>query len=316
MSDHVYIITPAGAVTGGPELCHQLADALNAAGRRASVVYHPFGRAHQTPRPYHGYDCRPAEGVDPGATVVLPEVYGHLVGDFPDCRVYFWWMSVNNFHSRAAQTVGAAAQLITLRQQVDLHLYQSEYARRFLETSRLGPARRLSDKLAAEYLKPTVRGPRADVVAFNPAKGMSRTEQILRALTCGLHHPPQMVALRNMSRTDVREVLSRTKVYIDFGSHPGKDRLPREAAALGACVITNRRGAAANGVDIPIPREFKIDDRKPGFERRAAAKVVQILADFDRHSAMFDGYRRTIADESEQFAADIAGAFTPAEVFL
>lgn len=315
MSNRVYIVTPAGAVTGGPELCHQLADALNAAGCPASVVYYPFGRGHEIPRPYRGYDCRPAaaDDIEPGATVVLPEVYGDLVGAFPGCRVYFWWLSVNNFHRRACSD-GAAAQLADIRRIAERHLYQSEYARLFLAENGLTPAQQLSDRLADCYSRPADTGPRRDLVAYNPAKGLERTELVLRALGRSVR-PPQVIALRGMDRDQLRTVLSQTKVYIDFGGHPGKDRLPREAAALGACVVTNRRGAAANDIDVPIPREFKIDDRKPGFERRAAAKVGQILADFSRHSAMFDGYRRTIASESSQFTADVAAAFAPADVF-
>lgn len=29
--------------------------------------------------------------------------------------------------------------------------------------------------------------------------------------------------------------MRKAKVYIDFGFHPGKDRIPREAVMCGAC---------------------------------------------------------------------------------
>ena len=45
--------------------------------------------------------------------------------------------------------------------------------------------------------------------------------------------------------------------YIDFGPHPGMDRLPREAALAGCIVITNREGAAAHDEDVPLPPEYK-----------------------------------------------------------
>jgi len=47
-------------------------------------------------------------------------------------------------------------------------------------------------------------------------------------------------------------------MYIDFGTHPGKDRIPREAALRNCIVLTNRNGAADNNVDVPIPNEYKI----------------------------------------------------------
>ena len=39
---------------------------------------------------------------------------------------------------------------------------------------------------------------------------------------------------------------------MDFGFHPGQDRLPREAALLKNCIITNREGSAAFYKDVPI----------------------------------------------------------------
>ena len=49
-------------------------------------------------------------------------------------------------------------------------------------------------------------------------------------------------------------------IYIDFGEHPGKDRIPREAALRNLIVITNRNGAAVNNIDVPIDNMFKIDN--------------------------------------------------------
>ena len=40
------------------------------------------------------------------------------------------------------------------------------------------------------------------------------------------------------------QILSRSKIYIDFGFHPGVDHLPREAAILKNCIITNKEGSA------------------------------------------------------------------------
>ena len=51
-----------------------------------------------------------------------------------------------------------------------------------------------------------------------------------------------------------------SRQYIDFGPHPGMDRLPREAALAGCVVITNREGAANFDEDVPLPSEFKFDE--------------------------------------------------------
>uniref|UniRef100_UPI003F9645E5 hypothetical protein n=1 Tax=Mycobacterium sp. TaxID=1785 RepID=UPI003F9645E5 len=282
---------------------------------RAAIVYEPFEMAHLIPEPYRRYDALLArvEDIPPGSTVVLPEVYSRHLERFADCRIMFWWMSVNNFHKAVASTgASAGAEIEALQRHAGIHLYQSEYARGFLASADLAPAARLSDKLADDYIAaigtPPTAG-RRDLIAFNPAKGYARTEQIFYALTKSLRQAPQVVELKDRSREEIRRVLSEAKVYIDFGEHPGKDRLPREAAALGACVLTNRRGAAGNAVDLPIPEDCKIDDRKPKWERRAANKIHELLGDYTNQAPRFDEYRRQIAGEPHQFAADVAALF-------
>jgi hypothetical protein len=309
----VFIVCPGRTTSGGPELCHQLADTLNRdqAGR-ASVVYWPFSRRFTTAESYSGYDARPAlrEDITAGSVVVLPETYGSLLEEFPGCDVYYWWMSVNNFYREAG--VEVADRLAKIRRLVSVNLYQSEYARMFCAANRLTHAQRLGDRLAPIYLeaiKHPRSGPRRNIVAYNPAKGLARTAAVLRALDSGWRVAPKVVALQGLSPSQVATVLSTVKVYVDFGEHPGKDRLPREAAALGACVVTNQRGSAGNAVDVPIPDEFKVDDRRHGFERRAADKIHHLIDDFDNQAPRFDGYRAAIAAEAARFTADARATF-------
>ena len=60
------------------------------------------------------------------------------------------------------------------------------------------------------------------------------------------------VPLFNMPRTQVIETLKQSKVYVDCGGHPGRDRIPREAALLGCIVVTNTAGTAECFEDVPL----------------------------------------------------------------
>mgnify|MGYP001466631391 CR=1 FL=1 len=329
-----YVICPAGLVTGGAELLHQLASTLRGGGRDAHIVYHPFDGPADVPQPYAKYDLSVArrQNIRAGDTVVLPEVYTSQATDFPDNRVVLWWLSVDNFRAglgsarvarilpgfahplarslakrirflsaipRWAGRRGGIAELAG----VHLHLHQSEFARRYLEANGLGPTAPLGDYINDEYLEliahpPTL--PRENLVTFNPLKGAERTARILAALQeRGIDAAP--TPIRGYTREQVRDLLSRAKLYIDFGNHPGKDRIPREAAAMGACVIVNRRGSAGNAIDVPLPDEYKVDDEAEGFEIEAAEKIRAVLTDFETHSQRFDPYRAQIAAEHDEF---------------
>ena len=52
------------------------------------------------------------------------------------------------------------------------------------------------------------------------------------------------VPIRDMNKAQVRDALFGARLYIDFGHHPGKDRVPREAAVAGAVVLLREAGAA------------------------------------------------------------------------
>ncbi|KAL7537427.1 hypothetical protein ACHAXR_007818 [Thalassiosira sp. AJA248-18] len=111
-------------------------------------------------------------------------------------------------------------------------------------------------------------------VVYNTAKGMHYTDEIIRR-ACGKKAKTNSDGSvsgggikfnpigkgaggrERMTGEEVVALLKRSKVYIDFGPHPGMDRLPREAALAGCVVITNREGAANFNEDVPLPSEFK-----------------------------------------------------------
>ena len=77
---------------------------------------------------------------------------------------------------------------------------------------------------------------------------------------------------------------------MDFGFHPGQDRLPREAAILKNCIITNKEGSAAIFQDVPIADEFKFNERKSSHEK-IRVKIDQIFDSFPKELKKFERYR-------------------------
>ena len=319
----IFVAAPATSVSGGPEVLHQLCAALNANGHQAWMLYYPTDRSWEVPSQFRRYEVSTAtiKDVKPDSIVVLPETCAHLIGRFRRAQVYFWWLSVDYFfisaeHTRVGKRIGGARlakiRLWRVRRHVRRHLFQSEYARAFLETNSLAPTSRLGDYLAEEYVEAAAKPPngaRENILVYNPAKGEEQTAAILRALEESGRPMPTVVPLTGMTRGEICDLLGRAKVYIDFGSHPGKDRIPREAAALGACVLTNRRGSAANSIDLPLPDELKIDDHNPEFATIAAEKIHQLMDDYEFHAAQLDAYRHSIALEPAAFLDDVRSTF-------
>ena len=96
----IYILAPAGVVTGGVELLHQLCDVLNRNGQSSYIVY--FGtQIHEIPNDYKKYIINVEEIssiIDSEKNIiVIPETAFRFLNDFTNIKVLVWWLSVDNY---------------------------------------------------------------------------------------------------------------------------------------------------------------------------------------------------------------------------
>ena len=94
----VYILAPAGVVTGGVELLHQLCDVLNRNGADAYIVYQGE-KEHIIPADYGKYNIKISnEYIDyEDNIIVVPEVYIYKLNDIKKSQLLVWWLSVDNY---------------------------------------------------------------------------------------------------------------------------------------------------------------------------------------------------------------------------
>ena len=299
------IACPKGLATGGPEALHQLAQAIADQGY-ATFLWDPNDKGSIS-RPAADYDVYKTNwtevGPSQGDVLIVPEVMSELVARYYlNCVIVFWWLSVDYFQ----RTSRISIEILRDTYPEVVHCYQSEYARTFLELHQLGNSLSLSDYINHDFTTATknltLKSQYPDfVLAVNPAKGLDRTSRVLENFNIG-----SVIRLQNMSRLEVVEALQHAHVYLDLGHHPGKDRIPREAALMNCVVVTNRRGSAGNDVDLPISADkFKIDDRLPNFESQVIDFLCAISDSIGESRSLQEGYRSSIVGESEKFLVDV-----------
>ena len=116
------------------------------------------------------------------------------------------------------------------------------------------------------------------------------------------------IALENLTPVEMQNLMEKSKIYVDFGNHPGKDRIPREASINGCVVITNKKGSAKNYSDVSIDNLYKFQD--PIKEKEDFKKLVKnIYADFDSHFVNFNSYRIKIRQEGNLFEKEVLGFY-------
>ncbi|WP_155828392.1 hypothetical protein [Gordonia polyisoprenivorans] len=186
------------------------------------------------------------------------------------------------------------------------HLVQSKYAQDYLATRFLETPRMLSDYTPDISQIESSNRPASErtIVSYNYAKAASLTEKVVRELNSNI----EFVPIKGMQRHQVYKVLGQSLVYMDLGNHPGKDRLPREAAVAGATVVVGTRGAGANNEDVPIPAELKVPaDRN--LVTNAAIILENIFRDPTVYEPAMQDYRLKVKKEKKLFDDETKSIF-------
>ena len=326
-SSRIYVVCPANNKTGGTELLHQLANELAIKGLNAYVAYYLEGkcnRSEPTPEEFKKYKfnaCLIDEVIDNKENIiVLPEVCIGKHRKYKNLQKCVWWLSVDNFkvmHGKfnRLKKYGLKSFIKHLFlmdysklndiTSINIHLYQSYFASNFLENVGISNDHMfyLSDYINDIYKNNFTSENKEDIVIYNPKKGLEFTQKLIL-----FSKEIKWVPIINMSNEEVVELMKKAKVYIDFGNHPGKDRIPREAAISGCCVITNKSGSAAFAKDVPIPEAYKIEDKDENI-----TKIIHIInnciENYDLKIHEFDTYREFISKEKDCFSRDVEYLF-------
>ncbi|WP_394789616.1 hypothetical protein [Rhodoferax sp.] len=321
----VQVVCPGNAMTAGPEALHQLVERMNALGQPAAMVYHPFNRTFAIPPAYQKYQAPVEKYSDlPGNLILFPEIFTKLALQTQQAEAAIWWMSVNNFTCVRYRNP-LRDKLRYFKNQIKgripwrglnalrglRHFAQSHYAKLFLQENGI-EALLLSDPIPV-YTAPAyvatlpqrlAQSERLNRIFYNPHKGAAVTAQLKAAFPAWDFMP-----LTGYNREQLAEHFLTGKLYMDFGHHPGKDRLPREAALHGCCVITGLYGSAANSVDVPMDARYKLDPLFPTFIADFEREVLRIFNATAESQHDFDAYRHTITQEPTAFDAQVVAAF-------
>ena len=321
----IYIISPGNIHSGGPELVHQLASQLLKMDYNVYMFYLPANANFDPVDPvdpyykkYHIPFVRNLE-IDHKNIMIVPESSSLNLYVSTKIRRIMWWMSVDNYINNLCNILKKFKQnplestmpkfFYFDKEDSNIeHWVQSDYAKTFIKKNGIVDKQifRVRDYLNEAFLQRASHvdvTQKEDIVAYNPVKGFEFTQKLLKVA-------PEInwQAIRDMTPEEVQQLLARAKVYIDFGNHPGRDRIPREAAVSGCCVLTGRRGAAANPNDIAIDESFKFNDTDDNLIP-IVERIKDIFANFKQNYESQRNYREQIMTERAEFDHDVKAAF-------
>lgn len=115
--------------------------------------------------------------------------------------------------------------------------------------------------------------------------------------------------MQNMTLKEVANCMRRAKVYIDFGYHPGKEKMPREACLLDCCMIVGKDGSAKYKEDMPILDEYHFE-KEEKYIPEIIAKIYDCLEHYPLKIKDFSPYKELLLKEKETFKADVKKVFS------
>lgn len=118
----------------------------------------------------------------------------------------------------------------------------------------------------------------------------------------------RFIELKNFTSKEIVNIFKKTKIYIDFGYHPGKDRMPREAVLFNNCIISNLKGSAKNNNDIPISKKFKFNEKSININS-IIKKIDEIFLNHKKEFKNFKKYKNQVLNEEKKFRAQILQIF-------
>lgn len=316
MKNKIYVACPANYATGGPELLHQLCNKLDILGYDSYMLYYGddlSSPVHERYKIYNNKYVTTFEDTEDSIVIIPETIVGSLLNIKRSIKV-IWWLSVDNFILHCNPQKLGLHDYFSLINVIDkyndiIHFVQSEYAYTYLKEQGINDNKiyYLSDYLNKGFIKKAISVEenivKKDVVLYNPKKGLEFTEKIIEEAK-GV----QFIPLVNFTTDEMIKVMKESKVYIDFGEHPGKDRIPREAVLMGCCVITGRRGSARNQIDVPIMEEYKFEDDIESI-CKIKNKIKSIFGNYAEENKKFNSYRDIIINEEEKFEVDVKYIF-------
>lgn len=304
---------------------HQLSASLLALGQLCSMAYYgdqcsvavdqtgqlvcnnqlpsAFVEAYQPYQPVH-CDRIP---LDSDTLCVFPEAKAGLAFSWKHSPKAIWWLSVDNFKLTHPHLLNSSTLRKLFEDESILHLYQSSYAHDFLRSHGARTVRPLYDYTSSCYSEcnPQDYSSQKTVdFAFFPKKGKQLADKFLQTGAQDLSR----IAIEGMNQSQVKQALASSRLYVDFGHHPGKDRVPREAACMGNILFLHDQGAASFFEDHPLHSDY-IFTSLDVHNGSLLSKVQQVLSDPDLHFKRQAQYRHRVKMEREEFDWQVKAIF-------
>jgi hypothetical protein len=291
----IYILIPHQCEAGGVESLHQLSDKMLKLGFNCFTLYRKDGGGYYlngTPMSYKEYSVAETLNLEDNFDniVIVPEVWTCVLDEIKKAKKVIWWLSVDN-------NLGSPeGKFNKWEDKSYYHLCQSFYAKKYVEKNGC-VGFYLNDYINSFFFEDNSLQ-KKDIILYNPAKGMDFTSKIILNM-----RDYNFIALKGFNRATLMSFLKSSKLYIDFGNHPGMDRIPRESVINNCCLITSKIGSSI--FDINIEDKFKLEKNV----EEVSNMIKECINNYESNIFKFNSYKKHILNQELEMENNIEKTF-------
>ena len=305
----IYIINP-WHVSGGQENVHQLCSEFNDMGVDCYLLYTFCHMGTYVPKKsdenvfvpeYENMNLKRSFVVEDEEenVLIIPEAFHpDVIHQIKKMKVAYWWLSIDNPKYQWEKTNRMFQRVFNICHSDKAFKILSSHvdsSKVILLHDHINDLFIRSEK---ELIHSLARRKRQ--VLYNPLKQPEHITTNLKDIVGRMDPTITFKPVEGLSLKQVSELGMESRLYMDFGYHPGREHLPREMVISGCSVITGDEGTASDDDDVPLKkRKFK---RPYDFESISKAIVNEV----NNHTTSFfdeelKEYREVVRKDKERF---------------
>ncbi|MBW7675746.1 hypothetical protein [Chryseobacterium chendengshani] len=319
----IIIFCPPKKVTGGPEALHQLSDRLYKIGVENVFMHYIPKRKSAKAINYFVYKTKETDSVEdhPDTILIIPESMTFLIKKYPLSQKVIWWLSVDFYKILMEYRIRKQSFFTKLfYKQADKEYYFEDlpnvfqWAQSYRSSVYLKKHGIPDNQIdyVCDYINPSFTENKNVIkkdlnnkkVLYNPKKGKEEISQLIK-------NSPELnwVPIQNMNAQQIKDLMSKSLLYVDFGENPGRDKMLRESVSQDCCIISGRNGSSAYYEDLMIPDEYKFDFSESQISE-IISKIKEVLENYSEHIPQFLTYKNVVLNEENVFENKLKEIFT------
>ncbi len=343
----IYILAPANTFTGGPECLHQLAFYISKIFKVETLIYYlPNETKNPIHKNFKHYKINYTNFIEDQKDniLIMPEQFMYLKFGlkYSNIRKIIWWLSIDNYFGYKFRfenkkiirsIIKIPFNIVNIFNKITNYYFgvftYQDYLKTIYKYSNFNEKEEIKQAsshfmqsfYAYNYLKEKIKNLYFlfDFQNKNLLK-KSKEQNKKENLICYSHKSndfiqllkritnTKFIELRGFTPKQLIKIFKKSKIYIDFGYHPGKDKMPREAVLFNNCIITNYKGSAENKFDIPINKQFKFKQKYNDL-KKINHIIEKLLKNYQKEIKKFTSYKKKVLNEEKMFKKQLLNIF-------